>query len=109
MQGHLSENTIDDTMSQRLQVWLEDLGVGKDTMLKIDEDLQLILYRHWSLQDAVRSWSSGGNHAPRNRRATLAQWCIGFAATVTGKSRLIIIDTMLNVYKVTVQVQVTNQ
>jgi hypothetical protein len=53
VQGHLSENTIDDTMSQRLQVWLEDLGVGKDTMLKIDEDLQLILYRHWSLQDAV--------------------------------------------------------
>jgi len=51
VQGHISDITIDETMSYRLQVWLEDLS--RETLLKIDEDMQLILYRHWSLQDAV--------------------------------------------------------
>jgi hypothetical protein len=50
-QGSLDEESVSNLLLHRVSLWLQDLGPGQT--LRVEDDLALTLYRHWTLHEAV--------------------------------------------------------
>jgi cell division control protein 45 len=55
-QGSLDEESVRKLLLHRVSLWLQDLGSG--LCLRVEEDLAMTLYRHWTLREAVTHTSS---------------------------------------------------
>jgi cell division control protein 45 len=55
-QGSLDEDSVYKLLLHRVSLWLQKNGHGHN--LRVEEDLTMTLYRHWTLKDAVTHTSS---------------------------------------------------